>query len=376
VPESGTVRIANIVSKLKQDGADIISFSMGEPDFDTPANVTEACKASLDRHFTHYTPSAGIPELRKAVAEMARREYGVPCKEANVLITPTKHAIFMTALAYIDEGDEVILPDPCWGTYEACVRLAGGVPVPIRLDESTRYRMTPAKVAEAVTPRTKMIFLNSPSNPTGSVLTEEDVRGIADIAKKHDLMVLSDEVYNKVVFEGRHVSIASMPGMFERSIIVNGTSKTYAMTGWRLGWAIAPVEVIKTLNTLQTHSITCCTSFVQQAGVEAVAGPQSSVEHMLEEFRGRRDLIMDLIKDIPSLHCSKPCGAFYLFPSYDHDMSSEDMAAYLLEHGHVAVTPGSAFGPAGEGHLRISYACSRQDIVEGMKRIKDALARL
>jgi aspartate aminotransferase len=376
VPESGTVKIANIVSKLKQEGADIVSFSMGEPDFATPDNINEACIRSLKDHFTHYTPSAGIPELRKAVAERTRKDNGIPCTDVNVLITPTKQAIFMTMLAMIDEGDEVILPDPTWGTYEACVRLVGGIPKFTTLDAETEYRMTPEKVAEQVTSRTKMVLLNSPANPTGSVLTSGDVKGIADLAKDHDFLVLSDEVYEKVIFTGKHYSIAALDGMFDRTITVNGVSKTYAMTGWRLGWAVAPVPIIKALNTLQTHSLTCVTSFVQKAGVEALNGPQDSVDMMVGEFRARRDLIMSLIREIPSLHCHEPAGAFYLFPSYDQKISSEDMAAYLLEKAHVAVTPGSAFGPSGENHFRISYACSRRDIKEGMARMKDALAKL
>lgn len=376
VPESGTVKIANIVSKLKQEGADIVSFSMGEPDFATPENINQACIQSLNDHFTHYTPSAGIPELRKAVAERTRMDNGILCSDANVLITPTKQAIFMTMLATIDEGDDVVLPDPSWGTYEACIRLVGGMPKFVHLDAESAYRMTPEKVAEAIGPKTKMIILNSPANPTGSVLTEGDVKGIADLAKDHDLLVLSDEVYEKVIFEGKHHSIAALDGMFERTITVNGVSKTYAMTGWRLGWAVAPTSIIKSLNTLQTHSLTCVTSFVQKAGVEALNGPQRSVELMVEEFRARRDLIMSLIREIPSLHCPEPAGAFYLFPSYDQKMGSEDMAAYLLEKAHVAVTPGSAFGPSGEGHIRISYACSRKDIREGMARMKAALAKV
>jgi len=377
VPESGTVKIANVVSRLKQDGVkDIISFSMGEPDFPTPENITQACQASLDRNFTHYTPSAGIPELRKAVAARTRQDNGIPCTEANVLITPTKQAIFMTMLALVDEGDEVVLPDPAWGTYEACIRLAGGVPRYVTLSPDDDYRMTPEAVAEAITPKTTMVLLNSPSNPTGAVLTRGDIQGIADLARDHDLTVLSDEVYEKIIFEGEHHSIAALDGMFDRTVTVNGVSKTYAMTGWRLGWAVAPAPIIKALNTLQTHSLTCCVSFVQQAGVEALSGPQDSVDRMVKEFRERRDLIMRLIADIPSLHCPTPKGAFYLFPSFDHQMSSEDLAAYLLQEAHVALTPGSAFGPAGEGHLRISYACSRQDIEEGMARIKKALAKL
>jgi aspartate aminotransferase len=376
VPESGTVKIANIVSRLKQEGADVVSFSMGEPDFPTPENINEACISSIHDHFTHYTPSAGIPELRKAVAERTRKENGIPCTEANVIITPTKQAIFLSMLAMLDDGDEVILPDPTWGTYDACVRLAGGIPRYVPLEAESDYRMTPEKVVECIGPRTKMVLLNSPANPTGSVLTFDDIKGIADLAKDHDLRVLSDEVYWKVIFGEKHHSIASLDGMFERTITVNGLSKTYAMTGWRLGWAIAPLEYIKGLNTLQTHSLTCVTSFVQKAGVEALKGPQDSVDMMVDEFRARKDLIMSLIRDIPSLHCPEPKGAFYLFPSYDHKMSSEDMAAYLLDKAHVAVTPGAAFGPSGEGHFRISYACSREDITKGMTRIKEALAKL
>jgi aspartate aminotransferase len=376
VPESGTVKIANIVSKLRHEGADVISFSMGEPDFSTPDNINEACVQSIRDHFTHYTPSAGIPELRKAVAERTRKDNHIPCDEANVIITPTKQAIFMTMLAMVNEGDEVILPDPTWGTYEACVRLVGGIPKFARLEADESYRMTPEKVAELITPRTTMVLMNSPANPTGSVMTLDDIKGVADLARDHDLWVLSDEVYEKVLFEGEHHSIAALDGMFDRTITVNGVSKTYAMTGWRLGWAVAPTSVVKALNVLQTHSLTCVTSFVQKAGVEAIKGPQDSVTRMVDEFRARRDLVMSYIDDIPSLHCPPPSGAFYIFPSFDQDISSEDMAAYLLEKAHVAVTPGSAFGPSGEGHFRISYACSRKDIAEGMTRIKDALDRL
>ncbi|KQM12160.1 aspartate aminotransferase [Methanomassiliicoccales archaeon RumEn M1] len=377
VPESGTVRIANIVSKLKQDGInDIISFSMGEPDFSTPGNITDACKASLDRNFTHYTPSAGIPDLRKAVADRTRTRNEIPCGPANVIITPAKQAIFMSMLSQVDEGDEVILPDPSWGTYEACVRLAGGVPRYVSSQSGTEFRMTPEAVAEAIGPRTKMILLNTPCNPTGSVMTKDETRGIADLAKDHDLLVLSDEVYEEIIFEGEHISIASLDGMFDRTITVNGVSKSYAMTGWRLGWAVAPAPIIKHLNTLQTHSLTCCVSFVQEAVVEALNGPQGSVVDMVKEFRARRELVMKCLGEIPTLNCNAPQGAFYLFPTYDHNMSSVDMAAYLLEKAHVAVTPGSVFGPSGEGRIRISYACSRQDIVEGMSRIKDALAKL
>jgi aspartate aminotransferase len=376
VPESGTVKIANLVSKLKDEGADIISFSMGEPDFPTPNNIKDFCVKALDLDFTHYTPSAGIPELRKLVAARMRKDNGIPCEDKHVLITPTKQAIFMSCLAMVDEGDEVILPDPAWGTFDACVRLAGGISKLVPLRPEDDYRMLPEMVAEAITPKTRMIMINSPSNPLGSVLTRGDVEGIADLAMDHDLTVFADEIYEKIVFDGKHHSIASLPGMFDRTITVNGFSKSYSMTGWRIGWVVAPTPIFKELNKLQTQSITCVTSFVQMAGVEALKGPQDSVTRMVAEFKERRELVYRLMSEIPSLSCPKPKGAFYLFPRYQFEMSSEDMATYLLEKAHVAVTPGISFGPSGEGHIRISYATSREDIVEGMKRIKDALAKL
>ena len=376
VPESGTVKIANAVSKLKSEGVDIISFSTGEPDFSTPDNITKACVDSLNKHFTHYTPPVGIPELRKAVAEKSRNENNIPCEASNILITPSKQAIFMTALSLIDEGDEVILPDPSWVTYDACIRLAGGIPKYVKVLPENEYRMTPEEVAELVSPATKMIFLNTPANPTGAVATEEDLKGIADIAIDNDLYVMSDEVYEKILFEGKHISIASLPGMFERTITINGMSKVYAMTGWRIGWAVAPPEIFKILNILQTHSVTCCTSFAQQAGVEALNGPQDSVKNMVDEFRVRREIVMEELAKIPTLHAPKPKGAFYVFPEYDHNINSVDLTEYLLTNAHVAVTPGSAFGPGSDGHIRISYACSRDDIREGLRRIGEALSKL
>ena len=376
MPESGTVRISNLVSKLKGEGVDIISFSVGEPDFPTPDNICQAAIKALNDHFTHYTPSAGIPELRKAVAEKSRKENGIPCEEQHVVITPTKFALFMAFLSMVDEGDEVVIPDPSWGTFEACLRFAGGVPRYVTLKAEEDYRMLPEKVAEAITPKTKMILTNSPSNPLGSVLNKSDVQGISDLAKDHDLMVLSDETYEKIIFEGSHHSFASLPGMFERTITVNGFSKTYAMTGWRLGWVVAPPNIIKEINKLQTQSITNATSFVQVAGIEALRGPQDSVRFMIEEFKARRELLYRYMQGIPKLHCPKPKGAFYMFPKYDIAMKSEDLTMHLLKEAHVAVTPGSTFGPAGEGHIRISYAASRRDLQEGMQRIEQALAKL
>lgn len=376
VPASGTIAISNLVSQMKAEGVDIVSFSMGEPDFTTPENIIDACCDSLHAGFTHYTPSTGIPEMREAVAEMENRVDGVPCKASNVLITPTKQAIFMIALAYIDPGDEVILMDPTWVSYEACIRLAGGVPVYVSAKYEDEFVVDPAMIEAAVTPRTKMIILNTPSNPTGTVMPREVLKQIADIAIANDIMVLSDEIYEAIIYEGKHTSIASFPGMFDRTLLVSGLSKTYAMTGWRLGWAVASEENIKAINKLQSHSISCCVSFVQKAAVEAIRGPQDAKNAMVAEFRKRRDLALDLISEIPQLECNVPKGAFYVFPKYSMDMSSAKLAEVLLKEGHVAVTPGIAFGPGGEGFFRVSYATSEDQIREGFDRIKKTLANL
>lgn len=376
IPASGTIAISNLVSQMKAEGVDIVSFSMGEPDFTTPENVIEACCDSLHSGFTHYTPSLGIPELRKAVADMTRETDKVPCQASNVLITPCKQAIFMIALAYIDPGDEVILADPSWVSYEACIRLAGGVPVYVPTRFEDNFVLDPAAVEAAITPRTKMIILNTPTNPTGAVTPASVLKQIADIAMARNIKVLSDEIYSSIVYEGKHTSIASFPGMFDNTIIVSGLSKSFAMTGWRMGWAIAPEEDIKAINKLQSHSISCAVSFAQQAAVEAITGPQQSKYDMVAEFRRRRDLAMDLITEIPGIECNVPQGAFYIFPKYNKDIPSAKLAEILLKEGHVAVTPGTAFGPCGEGFIRISYATSEDQIREGISRIKKTLTSL
>jgi len=374
VPQSGTVKIANIVSQLKAEGVDIVSFSMGEPDFTTPANIIESCVESLHSGFTHYTPSTGIPELRKAIADRSRADNNIPCMPSNVLVTPTKQAIFMIALGYLDPGDEVLLPDPAWVSYEAVIRLAGAVPVYVPTYFEDNFVINPEKVAAAITPKTKMMIINTPSNPTGCVQPESSLKAIAEICNERNIMVLSDEIYEKIIYDGKHVSIASLPGMFDKTFVVSGLSKTYAMTGWRVGWVIA--SDIRPINNLQTHSITCCTSFVQAAAVEAIEGPQDSMAAMVGEFKKRRDLALDLISDIRGLECNRPDGAFYLFPRYEKKVNSIDLAAYLLKDGHVAVTPGRAFGPAGEGFFRLSYATSEDNIIEGLDRLKKALYKL
>ena len=376
VPASPTIAISNLVSQLKSEGVDIVSFSLGEPDFTTPANVIDAAKTSLDNGFTHYTPSMGIPALRKAIAEKVKRDNGLDVTPANVLVTPTKQALFLIALAYIDPGDEVIVPDPGWVTYDALVRLAGGVPVHVTTTYEDNFVIDPAKIVAAVTPKTRMIILNTPSNPTGCVQPESVIRAIADIAVKNQVMVLADEIYESLVYEGKHFSIATCPGMEQLAITVSGFSKTYAMTGWRVGWVVASVENIKVINKLQSQSISCCTSFVQEGAVEALVGPQESVRNMIATFSKRRELMVELVRAIPGLDCKVPSGAFYVFVKYDAKIPSAELAERLLQEAHVAVTPGSAFGDAGEGFFRLSYATSEDQIREGLARIAEFMKKL
>jgi len=375
IQESGTMKMKELAGQKKKEGKKIISFTVGEPDFDTPKHIVEAAKKALDEGKTRYLDAPGLPELREAIAQRAKAENGIPCESSNVLITPTKQAIFETILATINEGDEVLMPNPSWVTYEPCVQLAGGKAVPVTTTDENQFRFIPEDVAELITPKTKMILFNSPSNPCGAVETQEDIKGLADLAKDHNLLVLSDEVYEKIIFDGmKHYSIAAEPNMMDRTITISGFSKTYAMTGWRMGWLIAPKPIFKGVNKIQQHSITHAVSFAQYGGLAAITGPQEPVKMMVKEFEERRDLIMKIMKEIPSFSCDTPKGAFYVFPRYEGKMNSEEMALHLMDHAEVALTGGSSFGSAGEKHLRISYATNKKNIQDGMERIKKVLA--
>ena len=374
VQESGTMKMKELAGQKKAEGKKIISFTVGEPDFDTPKHIVEAAKKALDEGKTRYLDAPGLPALREEIAKRAKAENGIPCEASNVLITPTKQAIFETILATINEGDEVIMPNPSWVTYEPCVQLAGGKAVPVTTSDEHEFRFRPEDVAALITPKTRMILFNSPSNPCGAVETHDDIKGLADLAKDHDLLVLSDEVYEKIIFDGlKHYSIGAEPGMMDRTITISGFSKTYAMTGWRMGWLIAPTPIFKGVNKIQQHSITHAVSFAQYGALAALTGPQEPVKMMVKEFEERRNLIMKLMKEIPSLHCETPKGAFYVFPSYDGKMKSEEMALFLMDKAEVALTGGASFGSAGEQHLRISYATNKKNIQDGMERVKKVL---
>ena len=376
VKESGTVKITDAVNKLRREGREVISFSVGEPDFDSPRPAREALKKAVDDGHTHYVSAWGIPDLREAIAEKSQKENGIPARAHNVLVTPAKQAIFYAIMALVEEGDEVLIPDPAWVSYEPIVELAGGrvVRVPATLD--TDFRMTPEAVAAHVTPRTKMLITNSPSNPTGGVATPEDVQGWCDLAVDHDFWVLSDELYEKILYEGTHVSPASRPDMWDRTLTVNGFSKAYAMTGWRMGWLVGDVPVMKEIIKLQQHSLTHPAAYSQHGALEALRMDQAPVADMLREFRERRDIMVKGLRDIPGWECNVPKGAFYVFAKFNHPLNSMAMAERLLYDGCVAVTPGIEFGPRGEGHVRISYANSRENLEAGLERMREVSATL
>lgn len=376
IAPSGTMVTGDLVERLKREGVDVISFALGEPDFDTPKHIVDAAIKALNEGFTHYTPTAGIPELREAIADKSRKENNIPCDASNVMVTPTKLGIFASILALAEKDDEVIVPDPGFVSYFQIVNFASAKTVGVKISRDNDFRLLPEDLAEAITSKTRIIILNSPSNPTGGVATKEDLKGIADLAQDHNIHILTDEIYEKIIYDGEHHSIASFDNMFERTVTLNGFSKSYAMTGWRLGWVLASEEIIKQIQKIQQHSISCATSFAQKGGVAALKGTQEPVKEMVSEFKKRRDLIVEGINSIPGLSCPKPKGAFYAFTKFDHDMSSVDFAKMLIEKAHVAVTPGSAFGQYGEGFVRFSYATSQEKIKEGLKRIEKTLGEI
>ncbi len=369
---SATVAIAGKVAEMKAAGHDVIGFSVGEPDFDTPEHVKQAAKDALDAGHTKYTPGPGIMPLREAIADYHRQTNGIPCEAKHVLATPTKQAVAMSFLALAGQGDEVILPDPAWVSYEPITRWAEATPVPVPCALEDGFKMRADAVAEAITKDTKMILLNSPSNPTGAVNDPEDIRGIVELAIDHDLWIVTDEIYQQLIYEGKHLSPASIDGAFERTITIDGLSKSFAMTGWRTGWLVAPEAAFAQINKLQSHSVTMVTSFAQYGALAALTGPQDSVTTMREAFRERRQVMVDGLNGLPGVSCPQPQGAFYAFPRFDTE-DDEALCMRLIEEAHVAPTPGSAFGQGGRGCLRFSYATSTERIEEGLSRIRAVL---
>ena len=359
--------------RLEAEGMDVVHLEIGEPDFDTPANVVEAGRNALADGYTHYAPSPGLPEVRARIAEEVATTRGISVSGDNVVITPgAKPIMFFAILALVDEGDEVLYPNPGFPIYESMIRFVGGVPSPIKLLPSRDFRVDVDEVAEQITPKTKLMVLNSPNNPCGSVIGKDDLERLAELATEHDLTVLSDEIYIRFLYEGEHHSIASFPGMRDRTIILDGFSKTYAMTGWRIGYGVMPTELVEPISRLATNSVSCTASATQVAAVEALDGPQDASNDMVAEFKRRRNIFVDGLNDIPGIRCPMPAGAFYAFPNVEGTgMTSRDFADTLLESYGVACLAGESFGEYGTGCVRFSFANSEQNIRLALGRIEE-----
>ena len=373
---SATVQVMNKARALKQQGVDIMDLGGGDPDFDTPEHIQQAAIEAMRSGFTHYVASSGIPQLRKAIARKLAQENGVEVDpDKGIIVTPGgKLALYATVMALLNEGDEVILPEPAWVTYRPVIQLAGGTTVPLNLTAENGFSITDDMLKAAITPKSKLILLNSPSNPTGKVLTRGELEIIAAAARENDLYVVTDEMYEKIIFDGRqHISIASLPGMAERTVVLNGHSKAFAMTGWRLGYLAGPPALVKEIGKIQEQTATCAPSFVQIGGVAALEGPQEPVARMTAEYERRRNFFVEMLNEIPHVSCFKPEGAFYAFPKFDLGLNSIQLADMLLEKARVAGTPGSAFGAAGEGHVRFSFATSPEVLETAAKRIREML---
>lgn len=364
---------------MEAGGRHVIHFEIGQPDLPTFSNVAEAGVEAIRAGKTRYTPSAGIGALREAIAVQASAQRGLQFEAANVVVGPgAKPALFFPTLALVRPGDEVIYPDPGFPTYEAMIEVAGGVPVPVPLSEEEDFAFDLDALGDAVSDRTRLIVINSPANPTGGVLSSEALEHIASLAIRHDAWVLSDEIYSRLVYDGADApSIAALPGMAERTVICDGFSKTYAMTGWRLGYGIMPRALAERVELLLTHSVGCTASFTQFAGIEALEGPQDQVQAALDEYQRRRDVLVTGLNALPGVRCRSPQGAFYAFPNLQaYGRTASWLADYLLEEAGVATLPGTAFGPRGEGYLRLCFANSMENIRQALERMEEALIRL
>ena len=360
---------------LEATGRSVVYLQIGEPDFDTPANVREAAKRALDEGATHYAPFAGIPALREAIADDATARKGFDVTPEQVFVTVGgKGVMFYAIMGLIDPGDEVIVPDPGYPIYESLARFVGGTPVPIPIRMEHEFRLDVDELASLITPRTRMIVINSPANPTGSVLTRGDLEAIAELATRNDLVVLADEIYGRILYDGtEHVSIASLPGMAERTIVLDGFSKTFAMTGWRLGYGAFPKPLVDPVAKLVTNSVSCTATFTQRAGIVALSQRPPEVDVMLKAFRKRRDSIVAGLNKIDGITCRTPAGAFYVFPNITGLGlgSAATVASRVLQEAGVACLAGTAFGAVGEGHLRLSYANSLTNLNLAVERIRD-----
>jgi aspartate/methionine/tyrosine aminotransferase len=361
---------------LERAGRDIIHLEIGEPDFDTPVHIREAAKRALDEGATHYGPAAGLPELREAIAKHVGLTRGVPVSPEEVVVTPgAKPIMFFTILALVNAGDEVIHPNPGFPIYESVVNFVGGVPVPVPLREESGFGFDMDEFERRLSPRTRLIVVNSPQNPTGGVLDRRQLERIAGAAVERGITILTDEIYREFLYEGEFVSMLGFPGVRERAVLLDGFSKTYAMTGWRLGYGVMPAPLAEHVTRLMVNSASCTASFVQLAGIAALEGDQTPVTQMVEAFRRRRDLVVDGLNTLPGVSCIRPRGAFYAFPNVTRlGRPSAEIAERLLNEAGVAVLPGTAFGAHGEGYLRLSYANSEANLRAALERMRPVLA--
>lgn len=371
----GTETAFEVLAKarmLESKGRDIIHLEIGEPDFDTPSNIVEAGKLALGNGYTHYGPSPGLTEVRSRIAEEVSQTHNIPVTGDNIVITPgAKPIMFFAMLALVDEGDEVIYPNPGFPIYESMIKFVGGVPIPMKLLSSRNFSVDIDEVEKQITSQTKLMVINSPNNPCGSTIEKSVLEKLASLAKAHNILVLSDEIYKRFLYEGEHYSIASFPGMNDQTIILDGFSKTYAMTGWRIGYGVMPLELVEPISRLSTNSVSCTASFTQIAALEAIDGPQDGPNAILEEFRERRDLIVNGLNQIRGINCPMPKGAFYAFPNIEGTgMTSRQFADGLLEKHGIACLAGESFGEYGNGCIRFSFANSKENIRRALERIK------
>jgi aspartate/methionine/tyrosine aminotransferase len=364
--------------EVERSGRDVVHLEIGQPDFPTPAHVSEAAFASIRAGETGYCPSAGIPDLREAAAAELARTRGVPVEPGRLIVANgAKPFLFFGVLATCEPGDEVIYPDPGFPIYESAIRFAGATPVPLVLREGAEFAFEVDELAALISPRTKLVILNSPQNPTGGVLSNATLADAATVLRDSQAWVLSDEVYRRLLYEGEFASIAAEPGMLDRTIILDSFSKTYAMTGWRCGYAAVPPPLVEPLTRFLVNSTSCVPPFVQRGGIAALTGPQDAVAEMREEFRARRDVVIAGLNELPGVSCRMPHGAFYAFPNVEAvPLDADTLAARLLEEAGVALLAGGAFGAAGANHLRVSYAASRERLAEGLRRMRGFLASL
>lgn len=377
IPFSGIRKVFEEIVRREKEGDRIIHLEIGRPDFDTPSHIKEKAKWALDKGLVHYTSNYGLPVFREAISRKLKSDNGLDYNPDNEIIVTigANEAVSIAMMALLNPGDEVLVPSPCWTHYYQCARLSGAVPVPVPIKKENNYLPVVEDIAQHLTPRSRMLVINSPNNPTGAVYDKVCLEQLADFVKKHDLLVLSDEIYEKLIYGGaRHVSFAAISDMYQRTVTINGLSKIYAMTGWRLGYTAAPKELSDAMIRVHQYTSVCANTFAQYGGVEALNGPQDSVEKMVQEFDRRRIMVCARLKSIPGIHLVEPQGAFYVLPYIGElGISPEAFATYLLEKAKIAVVPGEAFGDFTEGTIRISYANSYENLEKAMDRMETAI---